>query len=71
LQKQLHRVRTALNVLKYQADPSKVRPRARIKIRRACHQNVRVRIGFSSKLITDRLGPCEFFSNEKGNIEYR
>ncbi|WP_448531436.1 DUF342 domain-containing protein [Pseudothermotoga sp.] len=71
LQKRLHKVRTALNILRHRADHSKLRLKARIRVRRACHQNVRVRIGLSSKVITDKLGPCEFFLNDRGDIECR
>jgi len=71
-EKQLYKIRNALNILKVSINTEKIRDGATIKIKRICHPNVRIGIGLSSKLNTDRVGPCEFFLNkDTRNIECR
>ncbi|MEJ5230216.1 MAG: FapA family protein [Pseudothermotoga sp.] len=71
-EKQLYKVRNALKILRVNVSSEKLRLNATIKVRRICHPNVRIGIGLSSKLNTDRVGPCEFFLNKAtGNIECR
>lgn len=72
LVEQLRKVRKALSILKATVDVENLRLGATIKVRRVCHPNVRIGIGLSTKLITDRIGPCEFFLNkDTGKIEWR
>lgn len=60
-EKQLHRTRNAINIMRHNIQVDKLRFGARIKVRKACHGNVKVQIGLLSKLNSEEIGPCEFF----------
>lgn len=60
-EKQLHRARNAINIMRHNIQVDKLRFGARIKVRKACHGNVKIQIGLLSKLNSEEIGPCEFF----------
>lgn len=60
-EKQLHRARNAINIMRHNIQVDKLRFGARIKVRKACHANVKIQIGLLSKLNSEEIGPCEFF----------
>ncbi|MGJ8455289.1 DUF342 domain-containing protein [Pseudothermotoga sp. U03pept] len=64
-EKQLHKVRNALNILKVSVNTEKVKLGATIKVRRICHPNVRIGIGIVSELIKDQVGPSQFSLDRK------
>ncbi len=60
-EKQLHKTRNAIRIIKHNMQLDKLRFSARIKVRRVCHSNVKIQIGLLSKLNSEEIGPCEFF----------
>lgn len=69
-EKQLHRIRNAINIMKHNIQIDKLKFGAKIRVRRICHANVKIGIGLVSRLNSEELGPCEFFLDKStGEIE--
>jgi hypothetical protein len=67
---EVRKIHETLKILKHNLQV-KYSDTSRIRVRKICYPNVRIAIAGRKKLISDKIGPCDFFLNKNtGEISF-